>query len=133
LKCFVLDSWALLEWLFDQPGAARVEEILSMTAGGDCELRMSWINAGEAVYMTARKRGIRDADELEKRLPTLPVRFALPDADAILRAARIKAKARLSHADAFAVDLALTLGAGLVTGDPEIAGLGFLDVVRVRP
>jgi hypothetical protein len=38
---------------------------------------------------------------------------------------------RLSYADAFAVDLAVQQQAGIVTGDPEIAALGFVKVVWV--
>jgi hypothetical protein len=56
----------------------------------------------------------------------LPLRLALPGIDAILDAARMKAKARLSYADAFAVGLALSLNGSLVTGDPEIRTAGLV-------
>ena len=99
---------------------------------GSCRLLMSWINAGESVYMTSRKKGAQAAAKLEKALTaSLPLELVLPDAENILGAARIKAAAKLAYADAFAVDLARSRHAPVVTGDPEIRGYGGVEVVWI--
>ena len=131
LSTLVIDSWALIEWTLDQPSADPVEEILKSGAAGTDQLVMSWVNAGEALYMIARKRSQHASEDFLRRLPSLPIRLVLPTVDSFIRAARIKSKDKLSYADAFAVDLAVQEQAGIVTGDPEIAALGFVQVVWV--
>ncbi len=131
MSILAIDSWALIEWTLDQPSADQVEDILKNAAAGIDQLVMSWINVGEAFYMIARKRSHPAAEEFLRRLPSLPIHLVLPTADSIIRAARIKSQSRLSYADAFAVDLAVQQQAGIVTGDPEIAALGFVKVVWV--
>ena len=130
----MFDCWALLEYVFDQPGARKVEAYLDRADAGGCRLLMSWINTGESVYMTARKKGADAAGELEKALVgSLPIELILPKADNILGAARIKATAKLAHADAFALELALCHQAPIITGDPEIRDYGGAEVIWVGP
>lgn len=119
----VLDSWALLAWLLDQPAAAHVESLLERAERGDLSLSMSWINAGEVYYMTAHKMGTEQAEEFLARLPSLPLRLVVPDAADIVSAAKLKSKYRISYADAFAAALAARDSAALVTGDPELRSL----------
>lgn len=119
----VLDSWALLAWLLDQPAAAHVESLLDRAERGDIALSMSWINAGEVYCMTARKRGPAQAEEFLARLPSLPLRLVSPDAAGVVSAAKLKSKYRISYADAFAAALAMQESAVLVTGDPELRTL----------
>lgn len=84
---------------------------------------MSWLNAGEVYYMTARELGAAQAEVFLTRLPSVPLRLELPDAADVLSAAKLKAKHRISYADAFAAALAMRDGAALVTGDPELRTL----------
>jgi predicted nucleic acid-binding protein len=62
------------------------------------------------------------------------VRRIEPDWPLVRRAAAIKARGRVSYADAFCVATAQRLDAPLWTGDPEIIALagGTLDVVDLR-
>lgn len=131
MSTLVIDSWALIEWLLGEPGAPKVREILEQATGGQQQLSMSWINVGEVIYMLVRKRSLQASEDFLSRLPSLPIRLVLPTADSFVRAARIKSQSRLSYADAFAVDLAVQEQGGIVTGDPEIAALGFVKVVWV--
>jgi predicted nucleic acid-binding protein len=89
-------------------------------------LQMSWINAGEVYYMLAKKHSTAVAEEFLERLPALPLRLVLPDDDQVIAAARLKARYRLSYADAFAAALAQGAGANLMTGDPELRALADL-------
>jgi predicted nucleic acid-binding protein len=133
LSTLVIDSWALLEWLLGQPVTPTVRRILDQATSGQQQLLMSWINVGEVIYMLVRKHSLRASEDFLTALPSLPIRLVLPTTDDFVRAARIKSKSKLSYADAFAVDLAVQEQAGIVTGDPEIAALGFVQVVWVGP
>lgn len=129
----MLDSYALLEWLLGQPGAAAVRRMLEQAAEDRLQLSMSWINLGEVTYMLARKHGWQAAERFINGIPSLPLRAVVPDVEDILGAARIKAKAQVSYADAFAIGLAVNLKADIVTGDPEIRALALVPVIWLGP
>jgi uncharacterized protein len=81
---------------------------------------MSWINVGECYYMLVRKQGLAVAKDFLDRLPSLPIQLVIPDQNAVMEAASLKATHKMSYADGFAVALALRENASLVTGDPEL-------------
>jgi len=80
---------------------------------------MSWINLVEVHYRTSRDHGKEEADralgELRPR-----VTEHLPGVSAMRAAANLKASHPMALADCFAVGLAASEGAVLLTGDPEI-------------
>ncbi|HXV04985.1 MAG TPA: type II toxin-antitoxin system VapC family toxin [Solirubrobacterales bacterium] len=113
----VLDSWALLAYLRDEPAAPRVEEAWLGEGAAICSL-----NLGEALYIQTRERGARDAKSgIESARARLTV--VDPDWPLIAAAAGIKARGGLSFADAFCLATAMRLDAPLWTGDPEILAL----------
>ena len=127
----VLDSWALLAWLFDQPAAAHVQTLLQRAEEGlDNRLTMSWMNVGEVYYMASRKLGPEAADDFLNRLPSLPLRLVVPEQEDFIAAAKLKASRRISYADGFAAALTISQGGTLVTGDPELAAMA--DVLAVE-
>jgi predicted nucleic acid-binding protein len=110
----VLDSWAVLAYLKDEPAAARIEaEWLSQPPA------ISSINLGETLYMRIRERGEKAAaaDISTIRRNSLVID---PDWELVATAAQIKAAGGLSYADAFCAATAARLDAPLWTGDPEI-------------
>jgi len=110
----VLDSWAVLAYLKDEPAAARIEtEWLSQPPA------ISSINLGETLYMRIRERGENAA---AADIATIHRNSTIVDPDWALvsAAAQIKAGGGLSYADAFCVATAARLKAPLWTGDPEI-------------
>jgi PIN domain nuclease of toxin-antitoxin system len=110
----VLDSWAVLAVLNDEPAAARVQPIID-----DGGAVMSWINLGEVYYQTIRRRDERRArtavDAIRRQL-----RVEEPDREIVLAAARVKANGKMSYADAFCVATAQRHRLPIYTGDPEI-------------
>ena len=110
----VLDSWALLAYLKNEPAAGRIEKVwLSRGAA------ISAINLGETLYIRIRKRGETIAmTEIEMIREQCTV--VDPDWDLIVAAAKLKALGGLAYADAFCVATAARLDAPLWTGDPEI-------------
>ncbi len=46
---YVLDSWAFLAWLQDEPAATQVQDLIEAAETNDCELFASIINIGEVI------------------------------------------------------------------------------------
>ena len=117
---YVLDAYALLALLEDEPGADTVAGILTGSQGR-ARVLISMMNLGEAYYVLLRERGRAAADELAQEAfadEALTV-VDLPW-ERVKRAAEIKSKGGLSYADSFALALAAEVCAPLVTGDPEL-------------
>jgi predicted nucleic acid-binding protein len=116
----VVDSWALVAWIRDEPAASLVEVFLGDAEAGTLTLLMSLINVAETFYIVAKRISPRSAEEFLTRLPSLPIRVVSPDADDIMIAARIKAAHPVAFGDAFAIALAQSNDAEVITGDDEI-------------
>jgi hypothetical protein len=70
---FVLDSYALLAYLQDEPVAPRVEKLLEDAGKGKCRLLFSMINLGELLYITET----RDMPQIGTVYP-LPCEVCIP-------------------------------------------------------
>lgn len=116
---YVLDSFALLAHLQDEPGAAQVARLLESAKAQRARLWMCIINFAEAMYITERERGLEKTKDTIAAVDTLPIRFVDVHRALALSAAHIKAHRALAFADAFAVALAQEKHATIVTGDPE--------------
>jgi ribonuclease VapC len=116
---FVLDSFALLAYLQDEPVAGRIERLLGNAANGKCHLFLSLINLGEILYITERRGGLAKAQDTLGLIQQLPIQVLSVEDRAVLAAAHIKANHAISYADSFAVAIALQENATVVTGDPE--------------
>lgn len=116
---FVLDSFGLMALLQDEPGAAKVQELLEAGSKGECELYISVVNLGEVLYLLENRRGIEAAHEALAFIEQSPIRIADVDRSLALLAARLKAATGIGYADCFAAALAQRLSAVLVTGDPD--------------
>lgn len=119
----VLDSFALVAYFRDEPGAETVENLLIAANRKGDSLHMTDVNYAEVKYSIIRKDGLTAWAEAAKILEGLPIEFhptsrALADV-----AADIKVQHRLSLADAFAAALAKLKNAELLTGDPEFKTL----------
>ena len=126
----VLDSFALLAYLGEEPGAAVVEEILAACARGEAESWLSIVNFGELLYITERERGVQAAQKAVGLVDQLPIQVVGADRERTFAAAHVKASRAVSYADAFAIALAEEVGGRVVTGDPEFEKVE--DLVRVR-
>ncbi|MGB7070781.1 MAG: type II toxin-antitoxin system VapC family toxin [Pyrinomonadaceae bacterium] len=122
-KAIVLDSWAIMAFLQDEPTAVRIADIMADARDEGVPLLMSVINAGEVWYTVARRRSSRDADQALRWLQEIGI--DLVDADLALTqtAAQFKAKGGISYADCFASALAKLNKATLITGDSEFKQL----------
>lgn len=130
LKTIVLDSWAIMAFLEDEPAGERVADMIADAAEQGTAVLMSVINVGEVWYSTARRRSARDADQALNWLNEMGI--VIVDADMKLTqiAARYKAKGGISYADCFAAALVVRTASDsdrascvLITGDPEFKQL----------
>lgn len=116
---FVLDSYAILAHLEDERGAPRVRAVLQACREGREQSYVPMINVGETVYITHRERGPQEAARVLGLVDQLPLVQLPASRPRILAAARVKAGAAISYADAFVVAAAQEFGALVLTGDPE--------------
>ena len=116
--------------LGDEPGRARLEEVLKEAKDGRCSLLLCMINFGEILYMTERHRGLVKAQSVQGLIESLPIELVDVSRNLILDAAHIKAKHALSYADAFVIALAQREGGVILTGDPEIQAVK--DLVNIE-
>jgi ribonuclease VapC len=119
----VLDSYALLAFLRGEPGEEKVTALLERAGERDQPLHMTEANYAEVKFITVRKDGAVRWEEIARELRTLPIEFHPIDRVLADLAADIKARHKLSLADAFAAALAKDRRAELVTGDPEFAAI----------
>jgi len=122
-EAVVLDAYAVLAFLDDEPGAVAVAEVLRSG-----EPWMTLVNLGEVMYIVERERGVEAADEVWANLraqerPGAGQSIRWLDVDEVLvrAAAKIKAGGGISYADSFAAAAAGILGCPVLTGDPEFA------------
>ena len=66
-KRSLLDSYAVLAWIQDEPGAQRVEDLFYAAQKNQEKVLISVINLGEVFYRCARARDLHFAE------PLLPV------------------------------------------------------------
>lgn len=124
-KRYVLDSFAMLAYLQDEPGAQMIQDVLT---DENAEISLCTVNLGEAYYIVHQEQGEAKAEKVLLAVEQLPIQEIVPDRELILQAARIKASFAISYADAFVAALAEHLQGTVVTGDPEFKQLSHLPI-----
>ena len=120
-KAMVLDSWAVIAYLEDEPSAKKVADIIADASENNTPLLMSVVNLGEVWYIVAREASEADADRCEREVRQLGIEIVDANWSLSQQAARYKAKHRMSFADCFAAALARERKALLITGDKDFA------------
>ena len=115
----VLNSYALIAYFRDEPGAETVENLLVVAGKKDSPLHMTDVNYAEVKYSIVKKDGAKAWEEAAKVLQGLPIDFHSTTREMADTAADFKARFKMSLADAFAAALAKERKAELVTGDLE--------------
>ena len=123
MKRYVIDSYAMIAYFEDEPGADRVAQILRQLVQGKAKGYMSVVNWGEVYYNTMREEGVTEAEKVILQLDRFPIQIVDVNKDLAYEAAKLKGKYRIAYADCFAVALSVRLNASLVTGDPEFKKL----------
>lgn len=121
MKRVVLDASALLTLFHNRPGAAKVDELLQLAAGGKRELLMSVVNWGEIYYSVWRDQGPGLARQVLLKISQLPIALVPVDVELARVAAEFKASHKLPYADCFAAALAQSRKASLLASDRDFS------------
>ncbi|MBI4762647.1 MAG: type II toxin-antitoxin system VapC family toxin [Chloroflexota bacterium] len=128
----VLDSYALLAFFEDEPGADFVRGLIHKAVEGDVTLLMTVVNLGEVWYAIARNTSPEIADQYIHEIKGMGIEIVEADWNLTRQAAVFKANGNISYADCFAAALAKLKKAELVTGDKEFKPLeGEIKIVWV--
>jgi uncharacterized protein len=119
VKAVVLDSYALLAFLFGERGHQKVLDLLQRMAAASQALLVAAPNWAEVRYVSQRKVGAARWGEAREKLLGLPLDIIPADQTLAEIAGEIKVTRRMSLADCFAAALARQRRAELYTGDPE--------------
>ncbi len=119
----VLDSYAVLSYLFAESGHEKVVALLERAADNGRNVLIAAPNWAEVRYQIERKIGTARWGDIRSRLLGLPIEIASVDQELAEVAGAIKAKRKMSLADCFAAALAKQHKADLYTGDPEFRAI----------
>ena len=122
---YVLDSSAILRYVDDENGAARVAEIIKSHLAGRCVAIVSAVHWGEVAGITCKAHGKQAMELLLSRLGAFGLQVVAVDADRAVRASLIKVQRDLPYVDAFGVELAGDSGRHVfVTADFDFKVVG---------
>lgn len=119
----VLDSYALMAFFEDEPGADFVRGLIHKAVESGTNLLMSVVNLGEVWYSIARNTSPELADQYINEIKGLGIEIVETDWTLARQAAIFKVGGNISYADCFAAALAKLKKAELVTGDKEFKSL----------
>jgi predicted nucleic acid-binding protein len=122
-KAYVLDTWAVIAYLEDEPSGEQVEELIATAHEEQIPIYMSVVNVGEVWYTVARQVSEEEANVSVKALHDLRIQFEDAEWTLTQEAARFKSQNKMSYADCFAAALAKVKKADLITGDREFKPL----------
>ncbi len=115
----MLDSFAVLAFLFAEPGHEKVVAALEKAAETDSDLLIAGPNWAEVRYIIERKVGLAEWREVRARLLGLPIQIVPAEQELSELAGELKVTKKMSLADCFAAALAKRERAEIYTGDPE--------------
>lgn len=118
-----LDSSAILTLLQDEPGSSSVCELLEQAERGAVTVLVSTISLTEVISVVARVHGEQAARDDLRLLMEMPVQFKGPSADDCVAAGWLRARYKLSTADALIAAQAMAAEAELIHKDPELEAI----------
>ncbi len=132
-EAFLLDTSAFLTLTDREPGVNRVRELLKAAKRGEVRLHACFVSLAEAQYILTYDLGSDQARRVVAAIKKFPIQWLHSDDALCASAAEIKARHKVSLADAFIAATAQRLGAVLVHKDPELAALGSLVEQELLP
>ena len=107
MKSYVLDSFAMIAYFEDEPGADEVSEILDLLINQSAKAFMSVINWGEIYYCTVRVQGAEAGENVLAQFNKYPIQLVEAEQALTYEAAKLKARYKVAYADCFAAALAV--------------------------
>jgi len=115
----VLDSYALMAFFEDEPGADIVRDLILKAEETKVNLVMCVVNLGEVWYSIARTNTPEVADQYIGEIKGMAIEIVDVDWQLTRQAAAFKKEGNISYADCFAAAVAKMKKAELITGDKE--------------
>jgi len=123
MRRIIFDSYAFIAKFEEEKGHEIITQLLEDILIGKGEGFISVINLGEVYYTTCRKQGVKKAELALSSVLQFPIEIIDADFNLTFEAAKLKAKYKISYADAFAAALTKVKRGTLVTGDKEFKSL----------
>lgn len=120
---FVLDTSALLAYIEDEAGSEYTEGILIKAERKEISVYLSFVSLTEVTYITLQEKDESTAQARVELIKSLACSIEESGENLNLAAARLKAKNRISLADAYIAALCQERKAILVHKDPEFEKL----------
>jgi len=115
---YVLDSCALLAYVYDEVGSDVVESALKQADESMAVLYMNKLNLFEVYYDILRSEGLQQAEDFYSMVQMSSINVIDGLSDFVFReAGRIKTQYKMSLADSIALGEASVLGATILTSD----------------
>lgn len=122
-KAFVLDTSALLAYIEDEDGADYMEEVLIKAERNEISVYIAFVSLTEVMYITLQEKDESTAQARVELIKSLACSIEESGESLNLAAARLKARNRISLADAYIAALCQERKAILVHKDPEFEKL----------
>ncbi|MGR3303138.1 MAG: type II toxin-antitoxin system VapC family toxin [Candidatus Scalindua sp.] len=119
MKKSVLDSYAIITFLFKEEGHEKVLKLFEWATENDVTNYITSPNWAEVRYIVQRKVGARKWEDVRQKLLRLPFEVVPADQALAELAGEIKASYKMSLADCFAAAFAKMKKLEVYTGDPE--------------
>ncbi len=134
MQQFVLDTSALLAYLYDEPGITELADLLEHAASkkrDSPKLYLPFMSLMEIEYLLLRRQGRVRAEQILSILNAWPAERVESHERWRHAAAHVKASSSLSTADAWIASLALMLNARLIHKDPEFENVASLQMLQL--
>lgn len=127
---YVLDTFAVLTYMKEEPGWQRVRDLLWAACNKKNTIFLNVVSLGEFYYIAYREFGATEADRALSLVKLWPLQFVNVKEDIAVVAGRMKAENKISYADAYVVATAIIKKAAVITGDPEFKSLE--EIVKIN-
>ncbi len=120
---YVLDTSAILAYIEDEDGADIIEDLLIKAEQNDATIFVAFVSLTEVMYITLQEKDEATAQARVDLIKSLSLTVEESSEPLNYRAARLKAKNRISLADAYIAALCQEQDGLLVRKDPEFDNL----------
>jgi predicted nucleic acid-binding protein len=118
-EVYVFDTSALLTYIEDEEGSEYVESLLIRAEKGEVIIYVAFVSLMEVFYITAKEKDESEAMDRVKLIQSLSVSIVESNESLNISAGSLKAKNRISVADAYVVAVCQEHNGILVHKDPE--------------
>ena len=122
-EVFILDTSALLAYIEDEDGAEYAEDLLIKAERNEISIYIAFVSLTEVMYITLQEKDEGTAQARVDLIKSLSCTIEESSESLNFSAARLKAKNRISLADAYIAALCQKQNGILVHKDPEFEKL----------